>query len=87
VSATAEEIAERQPQYLQGAVNVLAVKLQEYEEKLPLITQLPLDEQAKWEEYRIALVGISQQPEYPFVFHIPESPENQVTVKIGVARI
>ncbi len=87
VSATAEEVAERRPRYLQGAVNVLAAKLQEYNEKLPLILQLPLNEQIKWQEYAASLMTISQQPEYPFVFHIPESPENQVTVKIGVARI
>lgn len=87
IPASTEEIEERKPRYLQGAIILIEKKLQEYKEKKSLIEQLSLDVQAQWQEYETALMAVSQQPEYPFVFTVPESPESQMFINIGVTRI
>lgn len=87
VAASEEEIAERREMHVRGVQTTMANLLAAYYQKMQLILDLPAEEQAKWDAYRDALLSIPQQPDYPFVFTLPQSPESQVKVNIGVARI
>ena len=87
VAASEEEIAERRAMYVRGVQATMANLLAAYYQKVLLISSLPAEEQAKWDAYRDAVLAIPQQPDYPFVCTLPQSPESQVKIKIGVARI
>lgn len=87
VPASAQEIAERRERYLLGAVHVFNTELEKYQAKTALIANLSEAEQLKWREYLAALNSMDQQPEYPFHYTVPESPEITTRVNIGVERI
>lgn len=87
VPATDDEIAERRPLYLRGALDFVAERLDDYAKKQSMILELPEAEQAKWEAYRIALQTLPDQPGYPFTYTLPKSPEITTTVNIGVERV
>ena len=87
VPASSEEIEERRGKYLRGAQELVAYFLADYYKKVPMIINLSSTEQTKWDAYRDALLAVPQQPDYPFTYTLPSSPEEQIKINIGVARI
>jgi len=82
-----ETLAERKQLAQDSADALLSRLFVDLDAMSQTISELSVDEQNKWQTYRVLLTQVPQQSMYPFEYELPFTPDYLQDLKIKVTRI
>ena len=87
VKLDAEALAELKLLAQRGADDLQKRFLFAVEEMSATIAELSAEEQDKWQQYKTALLQLSDQPDYPFFYVVPTRPDELDNLKMKMERV